>query len=191
MIFGEILLLRSKFGIINKKVSERLIKMDNKNTVFQEEYKRLDALCRDVFVSRDGVSEYIRQMELVSYAERRYYAEWEADYKQLKHLRWIRNQLAHEVGTLDKNFCSDIEIEWLKNFHQRILNVSDPLSVIRKRKQEVGQQYKQYYGYRTNLPLVPKDKAAQAVPEDAAQIKKKHESVWSKFIVKIKRLFSK
>ena len=69
-VFDEILLLRAKFGIINKNDSERLIKMDNKNTVFQEEYKRLDALCRDVFVSRDGVSEYIRQMEVVSYAER-------------------------------------------------------------------------------------------------------------------------
>ena len=99
--------------------------------------------------------------------------------------------MAHEIGTLDENFCTDTEIERLKNFHQRILNVSDPLSVIRKRKQEVEQQYKQYYEYRTNSPSVSKDKAAQVVLEDTAQIGKKRESGWLKFIAKIKRLFSK
>lgn len=165
--------------------------MNNKNIIFQEEYKRLDSLCRDVFASRDGVSEYIRQMELVSYADRKYYADWETDYKQLKHLRWIRNQLAHEVGTLDGNFCTDTQIEWLKNFHQKILNVSDPLSVISKGKLEAEQQYKQYREYRKNSPSVSKNKAEQIVSENAAQRGKKQESGWSKFIAKIKRLFSK
>lgn len=174
-----------------KNNHERLIKMNNKNTVFQEEYKRLDALCRDVFASRDGVSEYIRQMELVSYAERRYYADWETDYKQLKHLRWIRNRLAHEVGTLDENFCTDTEIEWLKKFHQSILNISDPLSVIRKGKQETAQQYKQNHEHRKNSPSVSKSKAEQIASENAGRIGEKRESGWSIFIAKIKRLFSK
>ena len=167
--------------------------MNNINIVFQEEYKRLDALCRDMYASRGGVSEYIRQMELVSYADRRYCADWETDYKQLKHLRWIRNQLAHEVGTLDENFCTDTEIEWLKNFHQRILNVSDPLSVIRKGKQEAEQQYKQYREYRKNSPSVSesKNKAEQIASENTAQRGKKRESRWTSFIAKIKKFFSK
>lgn len=33
---------------------------------FQEEYKRLDRLCKDYLASAEGVSEYIRQMESTS-----------------------------------------------------------------------------------------------------------------------------
>ena len=62
------------------------------NIEFQEEYKRLDSPCKDIFYSKDGVSEYIRQMESVAFADRRFYADWEKDYKLLKHLSWIRNQ---------------------------------------------------------------------------------------------------
>ena len=155
--------------------------MDFKNIVFQEEYKRLDALCKDIFASREGVSEYIRQMELVSYADRRSYANWESDYRQLKHLRWIRNRLAHDIRTLEEDFCTDAEIEWLRNFHQKILSVCDPLSTVRKDKQEFDQKNKSYRTYHSE----------QSIQKNAEHGNEKQKSAWSKFIAKMKRLFSK
>lgn len=167
--------------------------MDNKNNAFQEEYKRLDGLCKDLFSDAGGVSEYIRQMESVSYADQRYYADWVADYRQLKHLRWVRNQLAHEVGTLEEDFCTDAEIAWLRDFHQKILDVCDPLSVVRRAKQKAEQQVKQYREYRTNPSAVPaaEENAGQKEPENGVQRMKKQESGWAKFIAKMKKFFSK
>lgn len=178
-IFLEILLLQLKSGTINKMGDSE--KLYSKNIVFQEEYKRLDALCKDIFASREGVSEYIRQMELVSYADRRYYADWESDYRQLKHLRWIRNRLAHDVGTLEEEFCTDAEIEWLKNFHQKILSLCDPLSTVQKNKKEFDQKNKQYRVYHSE----------QNIPKKAEHRDKKQRSICSKFIAKVKNLFTK
>lgn len=156
--------------------------MDGKNTVFQEEYKRLDALCKDMFLSREGVSEYIRQMESVPYAERRYYADWENDYKTLKRLRWIRNRLAHEVGTLEGDFCTQEEIESIRDFHRRILNVCDPLSVVRERKREEEQKSHRYRDSGTSR---------EEMPTNANQGDEKRKSGWSKFWEKVRKLFSK
>ncbi len=102
------------------------------NLEFQEEYKRLDRLCRDYLSSREGVSEYIRQMESTPFCNRRYVFTWEDDYKQLKHIRWIRNQLAHEVGTMNSDICTVYDLDWVQNFYNRIMNGSDPFTIMRK-----------------------------------------------------------
>lgn len=99
---------------------------------FQEEYKRLDRLCKDYLASAEGVSEYIRQMESTSIHDRCYVCSWENDYKQLKHVRWIRNQFAHEVGTLNSNICTEADLIWVINFHNRIIDGNDPFTIIRK-----------------------------------------------------------
>ena len=103
--------------------------------VFQEEYKRLDQLCKDYLSSDKGVSSYIEQMEDTAYQNRRYVRSWEEDYKQLKHVRWVRNQLAHEVGTLDSDLCTEEDLEWVKEFTYRIMHGTDPFSVARQAKQ--------------------------------------------------------
>ena len=103
--------------------------------VFQEEYKRLDKLCKDYLSSEKGVSSYIEQMEATAYQNRRYVRSWDEDYKQLKHVRWVRNKLAHEVGTLDSDLCTEEDLEWVKEFTHRILHGSDPFSEARKAKQ--------------------------------------------------------
>ena len=105
------------------------------NIEFQEEYKRLDRLCKDYLSSTEGVSEYIRQMETAQMRNRYRVADWDFDYKQLKHIRWLRNRLAHEVGTLDSDICTEDDLEWVKNFYGRIINGADPFSVVRKAKE--------------------------------------------------------
>ena len=54
------------------------------NLEFQEEYKRLDRLCKNYLSSAEAVSEYIRQMESTPWSNRLYVFTWEDDYKQLK-----------------------------------------------------------------------------------------------------------
>lgn len=108
--------------------------MYRQNIIFQEEYKRLDALCRDMFSTGEGVSAYIRAMETASYADRRFCTDWDGVYRQLKHFRWMRNQLAHEVGTLEEEFCTDADIAWIQAFHRRLLDREDPLAVANRAK---------------------------------------------------------
>ncbi len=110
---------------------------------FLEEYKRLERLCKDYLSRTEGVSEYIRQMEETTWSNRRYVSTWEDDYKQLKHVRWVRNQLAHEVGALDSDICTESDIDWVKNFYDRIIDGRDPFTTIRKAKEEEARLVKQ------------------------------------------------
>lgn len=74
---------------------------------------------------------------------RRYVYVWEEDYKQLKHVRWVRNQLAHEVGTLDSGVCTEGDLALVKSFYNRIINGRNPFTVIRKAKEDEMRQAKQ------------------------------------------------
>ena len=111
------------------------------NIEFQEEYKRLDRLCKDCLNSKEGVSEYIRQMETTPIRDRNYVPTWNEDYKQLKHARWIRNQLSHEVGTLECDFCTDEELGFVIAFYNRILRGDDPFSIIQRSTQFKQKHY--------------------------------------------------
>ena len=148
------------------------------NLDFQEEYKRLDRLCKDYLSIAEGVSEYIRQMEATPWSNRRYVLTWEDDYKQLKHVRWVRNQLAHEVGTLNSDICTEDDLYWVQSFYNRIINGSDPFTVIRKSKAEEALRAKQQAQER---------KAAVADHPKPAQPKP---SLWDRLIANIRKIFS-
>ena len=90
---------------------------------FQEEYKRLDRLCKDMFQSANGVTEYIEQMKNVD--------PLSATLRDLKHVRWVRNQLAHEVGALESGVCEKEDLLFVKRFYTQILNGTDPLTLWR------------------------------------------------------------
>ena len=102
------------------------------NIEFQERYKQLDALCRDLFSSKDGVTQYIREMENTPYQFRKSIPEWDFIYKQLKHLRHLRNQLAHEVGALTSELCTESDINRLTDFYNSVLQMTDPLAKVDK-----------------------------------------------------------
>ena len=99
---------------------------------FQEAYKRLDALCKDCYSAEQGVSEYIRQMEKTPMFSCRNIPAWEYDLRMLKHVRYIRNELAHEVDTWGTGLCTEDDLEFVTAFHQKILGGTDPLSELRK-----------------------------------------------------------
>ena len=103
--------------------------MRDLNIDFVDLYKRVDRFLRDAYDSSEGVSEYLRRMEENSSRGRQYVTSWEADYRQLKRLRWVRNQLSHEVG-YDSDLCEAEDYRWLEEFHNRLYDTADPLAVL-------------------------------------------------------------
>ncbi len=144
------------------------------NIEFQEQYKRLDKLCKEMYSSHEGVSAYIQDMEQTPYNEQKAVYNWDIVYKQLKHLRWMRNQLAHEID-IDTDFCEQDDIDRIKQFYESIMNGTDPLARAYKAKQQVVQ-------YKTTPIIEPK--------YDNNDETKQRKSLWNRIASKIKSWFS-
>ena len=117
-------------------------------------------------------------MEATPWSNRRYVFTWEDDYKQLKHVRWVRNQLAHEVGTLNSDICTEDDLDWVQSFYNRIINGSDPFTVIRKAKAEEALRAKQ------------QEQARKATVADHPKQTQPKPSLWDRLIANIKKIFS-
>jgi hypothetical protein len=59
--------------------------------------------------------------------------DWAHDLKQLKHYRWVRNQIVHEPDCTEEELCTPADTQWLDVFYDRILRRKDPLAVYRER----------------------------------------------------------
>ena len=102
--------------------------MNEFNIVFLEKYKHLDKLCRDMFGTEQGVTDYINTAKNDTYLQNH------NDIRKLIRLRHIRNQLTHDVNTFNVPMCSASDIDWLEDFYQKVFSVSDPLSLRLKSK---------------------------------------------------------
>ena len=102
--------------------------MDRLDMEFFDKYKDVDKFCGDMLSSHSGISEYIDQMEKTPASERRYVPSWERDYRMLKHLRYVRNQIAHannDVISTEEDFFE------LNEFYDRLLSGNHPFALIR------------------------------------------------------------
>lgn len=108
-----------------------MLDMRDLNIDFMDLYKSVDRFIRDAYRSEEGVSEYIRQMEQNAFKGARYVATWKTDYDMLKHLRWIRNQLSHEVG-YDEDICEESDYDWLDAFSSKLYSSNDPIALMNK-----------------------------------------------------------
>lgn len=104
--------------------------MKDWNHIFFEKYKKLDKLCQELYGTPHGVSSYIEDMKAVPEENYRHIPDWEEDREQLIRLRHIRNQLAHTPGALEEEICTEDDIRWLRDFHKRILQQSDPVAML-------------------------------------------------------------
>ena len=105
--------------------------MNPYNNNFFEEFKRLDKLCCGIYqTDRGGVTSYIEDMKAAAWFDSRAVPNWERDLAKLKQLRHYRNQLAHEEGAFEEVLCIQDDIDWLKDFHDRILDRSDPMALL-------------------------------------------------------------
>ena len=111
--------------------------MDNIEIEFFEEYKKLDNLCKDLFRSNRGVTKYIEEMEKTPFIDRRLVNSWNNYYDMLKHVKWIRNNIAHNN---EYSGCNKDDVENIKNFYQQIIEQKDPFSIINEKNKEL-QEY--------------------------------------------------
>ena len=98
---------------------------------FIDSYKRLEKLCSEIYNDNHGVSSYIDEMINMPIGAR-YVPGWDEDLKQLKHYRWVRNQIVHDPGCTEENMCEYGDAQWLDNFRSRIMAANDPLARYRK-----------------------------------------------------------
>ena len=128
---------------------------------FIDSYKQLEKICNEIYKNNHGITAYIDDMMSVSFASR-YVSSWQDDLKQLKHYRWVRNQIVHEPGCTEENMCNTADIQWLNNFYSRIMTGNDPLTLYRKAtKQQNTAIHKQKYHFEqqnTNTQSVDKSK---------------------------------
>ena len=119
--------------------------MDNLNYDFFEEFKHLDKLCKEIYNDQYGVTHYIDDMKAVSKANYRYIPNWENDLEQLIRLRHIRNNLAHAEDAFNEEECKKKDIDWIREFYERILNQSDPMAILYQNTKVKNKTPKQFY----------------------------------------------
>ena len=136
---------------------------------FIESYKHLDKICGEMFETQYGVSAYIEEM--INTPRCSYLVKgWDDDLKQLKHYRWVRNQIVHELDCYEETMCEAGDDEWLDDFYDRIMNQSDPLAMYRKatRPQPVAKPKQSYQSPQpqhtySKQPSQPKHKSKKVV----------------------------
>ena len=115
--------------------------MNSLNITFLEEYKYLDKLCKEMFMTEKGISDYIDT------SVNNFNLSHNSDIKTLRRLRHIRNSLTHDTDTFNTQMCTESDINWLKDFYQKVFTASDPLSLCIK--QEFVNS-----GHKTKLPTL-------------------------------------
>lgn len=104
--------------------------MQSGDNVFFEEYKHLDKICSEIYSCQDGIKQYIADMEENSANGQLRVPGWNSDYQKLKHVKWVRNKIAHESGIVQ--FSTEEDLAFVKTFYDRILSGDDPLTLLHK-----------------------------------------------------------
>ena len=104
---------------------------------FFDEFRKVETILNDRFDCKNGVSEYINRMSEKQSTGEKKVPTWKDDFKTLKHLRWVRNQIAHNSET--ENICKKEDLKALKEFHKALDSGKDPLSLIARKKKAVKQ----------------------------------------------------
>ena len=104
------------------------------NMDFFETYIQLDDLCRE----RLGfsASDYINKMEKTPFYEQVTVPNWDKNYKKFRHMRHMRNELAHGHNAFDTALCTKGDVSWLKSMCFKIKNETDPLTLLQNQKKE-------------------------------------------------------
>lgn len=106
---------------------------------FLSSYKNLEKICGEIMNDDRRISAYIEEMQNTPSAAS-FVPYWNDDLKQLKHYRWIRNKIVHEPDCTEENMTTSQDAIWIENFHNRILNQTDPLALYTKAVQSYQKQ---------------------------------------------------
>lgn len=107
---------------------------------FFDEYKSLDSICRDIYGDSPdkklGVTLYLEDMERSSALGTYRVPGWTNDYTRLKKIRNLRNELAHGRTPTSVDICSEEDIDFVRSFKSRILELDDPLAHLQRESEQ-------------------------------------------------------
>ena len=84
--------------------------MNQLESSYIEQYKKVDALLCSRFGVRNGMTEYIDRMDAADEHDRLLVPSWRMYYMSLKHLRWLRNRIVHDEGVSE---CESFDLAGL------------------------------------------------------------------------------
>ena len=137
--------------------------MHASDNAFFEAYKNLDKLCSDIYSGQSGVSAYLSDMESRSDRGRLLVTAWDTDHKRLKHVRWVRNRIAHDTGSPKLSEPSDLS--FVRDFSHRILSGKDPLALLRQAEEakRSGKRTKQVQPDQADPPPIRRKSPGSAL----------------------------
>ncbi len=119
--------------------------MNNIESKYIDLYKSVDSICKDIFrnerIFNDrgeevfGVSAYVETMARDRYSMASRPPDWDAKYKTLKRLRWLRNTIVHDPGASE---CDEEDYDDLKRFYNDLMSGNDILARARRMRTAVS-----------------------------------------------------
>ena len=104
------------------------------------EYKSVEKICNEMY-GENGVSAYINDMQNCTSREKSFIVNWDKKLKDLKHLRWLRNQIAHDNGVYE---VTEQDLLDIKLFHDELLTQEDPLALLYKEIENTKKKQQEY-----------------------------------------------
>ena len=113
--------------------------MNSLEAEFLDAFKEIESLCNDAFSCQSGVTEYIEEMKKADAVTRMAVPSWESDLRMLKHLRYVRNKIAHDS---DASGCTAADLRNAKDFFARLVNGEDPIALAEAEKRRKAEKPK-------------------------------------------------
>ena len=98
---------------------------------FLNQFKLLEKLCNEMYKDVHGVSLYIEECEYVASLLPGDQPQFAQFIHRLRHCRYIRNQLSHEITSDTVQISSPSDIEFLQNLYHMLAKQTDPLTDIK------------------------------------------------------------
>ena len=111
--------------------------MSKINDEFMEAYKSIDQFCKDALRTDKGVTSYIEEMRTKTDGYK-FVPGWRDNLDCLVKYRHLRNNYSHEIGSSYSDICEWNDVFWLREFHEKLLKVEDPLSLYKAAKTPVN-----------------------------------------------------
>ncbi len=114
--------------------------MQNIDMEYFSEYKIVERICRDMY-GENGVKAYIEEMENCNSREKIFVNNWDTELRTLKHLKWLRNQIAHDNESYE---VTEQDLADIKTFHNALLTQQDPLALLHKEIENTKKKQQEY-----------------------------------------------
>ncbi len=121
------------------------------NQAFIEEFANLEKLCNQIYNSKSGVTNYIKEMSELSLDAMLHVENWYLSIKKLKKVRHKRNSLAHGDVSFKEFYAEETDIAFLTSFRKSILSGDDPIALYRQEKDRMEREKRASETERRNI----------------------------------------